>query len=183
MSARHHNRGSTCMRDWSRIIALGAVSLLLVAGVSGCTSDREELEQYIAQVKKRPGGRIEPLPEIKPYETFAYNATDQRSPFSIASPAGPGGGVRPDAKRNREFLEQFSLDTLSMVGTLKLGGRAFGLVQTKDGLVHRVQPGQYMGQNDGKITAVSDSKISLVEIVPDGMGGYMERTAAIGLTD
>lgn len=171
------------MRDWTRIIALGALSLLVAAAVSGCSSEQEELEQWVAQVKKRPGGRIEPLPEIKAYETFAYNAGDQRSPFSMAAPAGPGGSVRPDAKRNREFLEQFSLDTLSMVGTLKLGGRYFGLVQTKDGLVHRVQPGQYMGQNDGKITTVSDSKISLVEIVPDGMGGYMERTAAIGLTD
>lgn len=171
------------MRDWSRTIALGAVSLLLLAGVVGCTTDREELEQYVAEVKKRPGGRIEPLPEIKPYESFVYNAIDQRSPFSIAAPSGVGSGVRPDQKRNREFLEQFSLDTLSMVGTLKLGGRSFGLVQTKDGLVHRVLPGQYMGQNDGKITSISDSKIALVEIVPDGMGGYMERPAAIGLTD
>jgi type IV pilus assembly protein PilP len=91
--------------------------------------------------------------------------------------------VRPDSKRNREFLEQFSLDTLAMVGTLKLQGRSYGLVQTRDGLVHRVLPGQYMGQNDGKITSITDSKISLVEIVPDGMGGYMERPAAIGLTD
>jgi type IV pilus assembly protein PilP len=170
------------MRDRTGIIALAALGLLLTIGLSGCTSDRDELEQWIAQVKKRPGGRIEPLPEIKPYETFAYNAGDQRSPFSMAAPAGPGG-LRPDAKRNREFLEQFSLDTLAMVGTLNLGGRAFGLVQTKDGLVHRVQPGQYMGQNDGKIVSISDSKISLVEIVPDGMGGYMERDAAIGLTD
>ncbi|HEY4645811.1 MAG TPA: pilus assembly protein PilP [Steroidobacteraceae bacterium] len=171
------------MRDRTRIIALGALGLLVAAGVSGCSSEQEELERWVAQVKKRPGGRIEPLPEIKPYESFAYNASDQRSPFSMSRPAGPGDGVRPDSKRNREFLEQFSLDTLAMVGTLKLGGRAFGLVQTKDGLVHRVLPGQYMGQNDGKIVSVSDSKISLVEIVPDGMGGYMERTAAIGLTD
>jgi type IV pilus assembly protein PilP len=91
--------------------------------------------------------------------------------------------VRPDTKRNREFLEQFSLDTLKMVGTLKLEGRQFGLVQTKDGLVHRVLPGQYVGQNDGKIVSISDAKISLVEIVPDGMGGYMERPAALGLKD
>jgi type IV pilus assembly protein PilP len=170
------------MREWNRLIALGVLGLLAGIGLSGCSSDRDELEEYIAEVKKRPGGRIEPLPEIKPYETFAYNAAEQRSPFSIAAPAGPGG-VRPDVKRNREFLEQFSLDTLAMVGTLKLGGRAYGLVQTKDGLVHRVLQGQYMGQNDGKIVSISDSKISLVEIVPDGMGGYMERNAAIGLTD
>lgn len=174
--------GSAGMRDSIRIIVLGALGLLGVAALSGCSSEQDDLEEWIAQVKKRPGGRIEPLPEVKPYETFAYNAVEQRSPFSIVSPAGPTG-LRPDSKRNREFLEQFSLDTLSMVGTLKLSGRAYGLVQTKDGLVHRVLPGQYMGQNDGKITAITDSKISLVEIVPDGMGGYMERPAAIGLTD
>lgn len=171
------------MRDWTRFIVLGAMGLLTAAVLTGCKSEQEKLEDYIAEIKKRPGGRIEPLPEVKPYETFVYNAADQRSPFSMVSPAGPGGGVRPDIKRNREFLEQFSLDTLAMVGTLRLGGRAFGLVQTKDGLVHRVLPGQYMGQNDGKIISISESKISLVEIVPDGMGGYMERPAAIGLTD
>lgn len=175
------NPASTGMRDWIRIAALGVAALAAAAGMSACTSEQEQLEQWIAEVKKRPGGRIEPLPEVKPYETFAYNAADQRSPFSMAAPAGPGGGVRPDTKRNREFLEQFSLDTLSMVGTLRLAGRNFGLVQTKDGLVHRVLPGQYMGQNDGKIVSISESKISLVEIVPDGMGGYMERPAAIGL--
>ncbi len=171
------------MRDSTRIIVLGALGLLATLALSGCSSEQDDLEEWVAQVKKRPGGRIEPLPEVKPYETFAYTAADQRSPFSMVSPAGPAGGVRPDSKRNREFLEQFSLDTLSMVGTLKLGGRSYGLVQTKDGLVHRVLPGQYMGQNDGKIITISDSKISLVEIVPDGMGGYMERPAAIGLTD
>jgi type IV pilus assembly protein PilP len=161
---------------------LSVLGLVTVAGLTACSTEQDDLEEWIAEVKKRPGGRIEPLPEVKPYETFVYNAAEQRSPFSLMSPAGPSG-VRPDSKRNREFLEQFSLDTLSMVGTLKLSGRAYGLVQTKDGLVHRVLPGQYMGQNDGKIVSISDSKISLVEIVPDGMGGYMERPAAIGLTD
>jgi type IV pilus assembly protein PilP len=170
------------MSDSIKIIVLSVLGLLTVAGLSACSSEQDDLEEWIAEVKKRPGGRIEPLPEVKPYETFAYSAADLRSPFSIMSPAGPTG-VRPDSKRNREFLEQFSLDTLSMVGTLKLEGRAYGLVQTKDGLVHRVLPGQYMGQNDGKIVSITDSKISLVEIVPDGMGGYMERPAAIGLTD
>lgn len=91
--------------------------------------------------------------------------------------------VRPDSKRNREFLEQFSLDTLKMVGTLNLGGQNYGLVQTKDGLVHRVVPGNYMGQADGRINKISPSKIDLTEIVPDGLGGYIERPAALALTE
>jgi type IV pilus assembly protein PilP len=100
-------------------------------------------------------------------------------------PGGSGGGsadsLRPDSRRNREFLEQFSLDTLRMVGTLRLADRTYGLVKTKDGLVHRVLPGNYMGQADGKVTEISPSKISVVEIVPDGLGGYMERPAALAL--
>jgi type IV pilus assembly protein PilP len=108
-----------------------------------------------------------------------------RSPFMPSAPGAGAGlaGVRPDQKRNREFLEQFSLDTLRMVGTLRLGGSMFGLVQTKDGLVHRVAVGEHLGQAEGKITEISPSKISLVEIVPDSLGGYMERPAALALNE
>jgi len=172
------------MRELTRDCVAILAGAVVLGALAGCSSEKEDLEQWIAQTKARPGGRIEDLPEVKPYESFAYSAVSLRSPFIPGAPAASvGGGVRPDIRRNREFLEQFSLDTLTMVGTLKLEGRAFGLVQTKDGLVHRVLPGQYMGQNDGKIVAIGDSKISLVEIVPDGMGGYMERPAAIGLSD
>lgn len=170
-------------RGISRAVSAAAV-LALLAGIAGCSSGQGELQEWIAEVKKKPGGRIDPLPEVKPYDSFVYNPANLRSPFVPGAPgASLAGGVRPDARRNREFLEQFSLDTLTMVGTLNLGGRSFGLIQTKDGLVHRVLPGQYMGQNDGKIVTISDAKISLIEIVPDGMGGYMERPAAIGLSD
>jgi len=171
------------MRDLLRKTVLAAVAVTGATLLGGCSGAQSDLQQWIAEVKQRPGGRIEPLPEVKPYETYAYADADLRSPFAPAAPAAAGGGVRPDTKRNREFLEQFSLDTLKMVGTLRLEGRQFGLVQTKDGLVHRVLPGQYVGQNDGKILSISDAKISLVEIVPDGMGGYMERPAALGLKD
>jgi type IV pilus assembly protein PilP len=91
--------------------------------------------------------------------------------------------IRPDVSRPREFLEQFSLDTLAMVGTLRLKGRTYGLVQTRDGLVHRVLPGNHLGQNDGRITAIAENEISLVEIIPDGMGGFIERPAALALSD
>jgi type IV pilus assembly protein PilP len=121
---------------------------------------------------------------VKPYEQFIYSAMTLRSPFQPGSPGGPAGaGVRPDQKRNREFLEQFSLDTLKMVGTLKLGGSYYGLVQTKDNLVHRVVTGNYIGQADGRITDITPSKITVIEIVPDGLGGYIERPAALGLTE
>ncbi len=167
-----------------RTIAFAGLACVALLATSGCSSRDSELDSFIAATKKEPGGRIEPLPEVKPYESFAYTAQNLRSPFM---PGGSGGSsassVRPDIKRNREFLEQFSLDTLRMVGTLKLGGRTFGLVQTKDGLVHRVLPGNYMGQAEGKVVDIAASKIDLVEIVPDGLGGYMERPASLALNE
>ena len=163
------------------------VLLAAMLGVAAC-SDSDDLDQYINETKARPGGRIEPLPEITPYEVFTYQADVQgfRSPFVPDTPqaaAGPGSGVRPVDDRPREFLEAYSLDTLRMVGTLNLGANDYGLVQTPDGLIHRVVPGNYLGQNDGRITDISDSKIEIVEIISDGIGGYIERDAAISLND
>ena len=153
--------------------------------LSACASGDDELEQFIASTKQEASGNVEPLPEVKPYRSFAYSASGLRSPFQPGTPAGGAlaNSVRPDSQRNREFLEQFSLDTLRMVGTLDLGGRKFGLVKSKDGLVHRVLPGNHIGQSDGKIVEIGASKITLVEIVPDGVGGYMERPAALALNE
>jgi type IV pilus assembly protein PilP len=167
------------------------VLLILAAGLvlGACGGDMDDLDQYINEIKARPGGRIEPLPEITPYEVFSYTADVQgfRSPFVPDSPQIAGGstdgGTRPDEARSREFLESFPLDTLRMVGTLQLGEVNFGLVQTSDGLIHRVIPGNYMGQNDGRIVAIRDSEIELIEIISDGIGGYLERDAAVALAD
>lgn len=176
----HSHRIRTAARLATLALAAGAYALL-----TACSSADDELARFVEDTKKEPGGRVEPLPEIKPYETFVYSATDLRSPFLPSSPGAGAGlaGVRPDQKRNREFLEQYSLDTLKMVGTLRLGSSIFGLVQTKDGLVHRVTTGNHIGQAEGKITEISPSKISLVEIVPDSLGGYMERPAALALNE
>ena len=162
-----------------------ALVAAVVATVAGCSSDLDDLQARITEVKSRPGGRIEPLPEVKPYETFSYAATSLRSPFVQGMPATAmaPGALRPDFNRPREFLEQFSLDTLRMVGTLRMNGRTYGLIQTQDGLVHRVLPGNRVGQSDGRITAIEEGKISLIEIVTDGVGGFIERPAAIALSE
>lgn len=164
------------------LLPLAAFAALALAG---CSNDMEKLQQQVAEIKGRPGERIEPLPEIKPYESFIYNASSMRSPFVPSAPvrSDMASGVRPDVKRPREFLEQFPLDTMRMVGTLQLQGRNYGLVQGKDGLVHRVLPGNFMGQNDGRIVGITGTRISIIEIVPDGLGGYIERPAALALTE
>jgi type IV pilus assembly protein PilP len=160
-----------------------------MVGLAACGGDMDDLDQYINEIKARPGGRIEPLPEVKPYEGFTYvaDAEGVRSPFVPDTPqvasAGPSGGVGPDPDRSPEFLEGFPLDTLRMVGTLYIGETMYGLVQTSDGLIHRVVPGNYLGQNDGRISDINESEIELVEIISDGIGGYIERDAAISLSD
>ena len=162
-----------------------AVVCALLAGLAtaGCSGGQSDLQKWIEATKKKPGGRIQPLPEVKPYESFVYSAANLRSPFQPQSANSNGQNLRPSTRRNREFLEGFSLDTLKMVGTFKVGNNFYGLVQSKDGLVHKVQPGNYLGQNDGKVTEITGSKISLVEIIPDGLGGYIERPASLALQD
>src|SRR5436309_13527490 len=153
-----------------RLQLLGmALACVGYAALTACSSADNGLARFIGDTKKEPGGRVEPLPEIKPYETFLYSAAELRSPFLPSTPgAGAGyGGIRPDAKRNREFLEQFSPDTLKMVGTLRLGGQMYGLVQTKDVLVHRVTAGNHLGQAAGKSTDITQAKIKLLRVVTD----------------
>src|SRR5262245_52529778 len=97
-----------------------ALALAAAATLAGCSDDMSELNGKVEEIKARPGGRIDPLPEVKPYETYTYAATSMRSPFLAGMPAASvaNAGIRPDQNRPREFLEQFSLDTLKMVGTL-----------------------------------------------------------------
>ena len=104
------------------------------------------------------------------------------APQNIAA-ANPNSIDGPDPDRPREFLEQFPLDGLRMVGSLEINQIKAGLVQATDGLVHRVTVGNHLGQNYGRVTSISDSEIELVEIIPDGLGGYIQRPASIGLSD
>ena len=165
------------------------VALMLVAAgaISACGGDGDDLDAYINEIKARPGGRIEPLPEINPYRSFTYVADIEgiRSPFAPDTPqaAQVPNGTRPDLERSRKFLEQFPLDSLRMVGTLDLAGTNYGLIQDSEGLIHRVAPGNYIGQNDGRIVGITESEIQVIEIVSDGIGGYLEREAAVGLVD
>jgi type IV pilus assembly protein PilP len=171
----------------SKVLTRSLAAAVLAATLSACSGGNDDLRAYIDQIKARPGGRIDALPQVQPAPTFAYEAGTRRSPFVADAPqrrrTGPGAVDGPDPNRPREFLEQFPLDTLKMVGTLADRRASFGLVQTADGLVHRVAVGNHMGQNYGRIVAISDSQIQLVEIIPDGLGGFLERPASIALAD
>ena len=164
------------------------VILAAALALGGCADDTmKDLKAYVEEVKARPGGPIKPVPEFKPAETYTYAPADRRSPFVVQeaeteqTQAVAGTGPRPDPNRRREELEQFPLDTLRMVGILEQNNEIWGLVQSKEKTIYRVQPDNYMGQNHGKINRITEDQIELTELVPDGIGGYIERRATLAL--
>ncbi len=171
----------------SRLRQAGALALLLALG--GCESGHEDLRDYVASVQSQPAGEIPPLPQVQAYEPFEYPG-HRRDPFDASAvtqqllPQKKGSGsVHIDPNRPREYLEGFPLDSLKMVGTLQQGGKLWALVRTPDGTVQRVGVGNYLGQHHGRIKRITETGIELVEIVPDGFGGYMERPARIALSN
>ncbi len=158
--------------------------------LAGCANpDLDELRSYVDTVKSKPPGRIDPIPEIKQITTFAYEANDRRDPFKPVESeeeqqAGViESGISPDFNRRKEELESHTLDSMRMVGILEQQGVTWGLVSTKEGTIHRVKTGNYMGQNHGRIVQISEDRIQLTEIVQDGTGGYSERQASLALTE
>ncbi len=164
-----------------RILCVAAA----VAALPACTPDND-LRQWVAQEKAKKGAPLQPLPTVKTFETFLYDSKDRRDPFELSAEEQEqdvANGPRPDQNRPREPLESFPLDGLKMSGTLGLAKSIEGLVRDPDGVVHRVRVGNYLGQNYGRVTAISEEKIDLVELVPNGAGGWMERAATIALGD
>lgn len=167
------------------------VALALAFALAGCgrgitstPGDAPNLEEWVANVKAKPAPPLEPLPVMQQFETFEYAAQGLRDPFSDAfTSRDTGTGPRPDSHRRKQTLEQFPLDSLDMVGTIGTGKNLVGLVTAPDKVVYRVTPGVYMGQSDGRVTAVYEDRIELVELVPDGAGGWLERPASIALED
>lgn len=173
-----------------KLYSMRPLSLIAASvALGGCAADDTDLRRYIDEVKTRPGGRIEPLPDIRPAPTFVYVPGARRSPFVPDTPQrqataeNPNAVPGPDPNRPQEFLEQYPLDSLEMVGTLNATGAYFGLIRTSNGLIRRVSTGDHMGQNYGRITSISDTEIRLIEIIPDGLGNYLERPAGVGLVD
>lgn len=162
--------------------------LLSVALLFGCSSGQRQfadLEEFMREVQARPQRPPDPLPEFKPYEPFAYSAAGKRSPFEppVEQRRRPEGmpDVQPDPNRVKQFLEQFSLNDLSMVGTLERDAETYALIRDATGSVHRVTVGDFMGPNHGEIRAIAEAGIELEEIVPDGVGGWLQRVRTIRL--
>jgi type IV pilus assembly protein PilP len=153
---------------------------------AGCGSQMDDLKKFVRDSEKNLPRRVEPLPSVKPFEPFAYEGFDLPDPFKprkLAAPKeGPGTGVAPDLNRRKEPLEAFPLDQLKMVGTLQQGKETYALVRA-DKTLYRVKKGNYMGQNFGLITDVTDSEIKLKEIVQDSGGDWAERQSVLPLLE
>jgi len=169
---------------------LTALSLLGMLLLHGCSSDNlADLRAYADQVKKRPGGRIPPLPEVKPFPSHTYAMMEYKDPFEVPKTeeekAGraPGTGPQPPKDHVPEALEAFPLDSLRMVGTLEQEDQLWAIVRAQDGTIYRVREGNYMGQNYGRITHISDQQMDVREIVPDTHDGYIERDQTIALSE
>ncbi len=175
-----------------------AVLLLVAVGLAGCAeSDVDDLRAFVAKVKASKQGRVEPLPEFVPTASFRYSAAGMDDPFiswelkrsrELAARRAEeevvvSNGLTPDVRRRREPLENYPLDTLRMVGTMTREGEQVVLVKSPDGLISRVSPGNYLGQNHGRVVAIKEDRIELVEIVPDGLGGWLERPASLTLME
>lgn len=179
------NQTNSTSRRSSLRIALAA--LAATAMLTGCEKDMTDLEEFVAQTRLKHQGRVDPLPDFVQYESFTYAEMDLRDPFrpqtelTAASVNLNNSGPRPSDNRNREILEAYPLDALKMVGILKQRASSWALIQDPDGTIHRVQPGNFAGQNHGKIVQISETQINLVELIPDGISGWIQREAQLAL--
>ena len=163
----------------ARIMVVAWVALL-----AGCGSaTHEDLREWMAEQGKGAKGRLDPLPTIRPYEPFAYNAFDLPDPFKPRKiePNKSTSKLAPDLTRRREPLEAFPLESLSMVGTIEKGKALYALVKTPERDIYQVRQGNYLGQNYGVVVDISDSELKLKELVQDGAGDWAERSSALNL--
>ena len=174
----------TDMIKYSKIITRGLFSLVLIMVLVGCTRGQSDLETWVAKTKAEPAPPLQPLPVMQQFESFEYAAQNLRDPFSPPVPdRNEGSGPRPDPERRKEVLEAFPLDSMNMAGTIGAGKGLVGLLTAPDKVTYKIKPGNYLGQNDGRVTAVYEDRIEIVELVPDGAGGWLERQAKIALED
>ncbi|NVJ49875.1 MAG: pilus assembly protein PilP [Gammaproteobacteria bacterium] len=173
------------------------ISLLALIGLSGCSSNKDDLQEWIDSVKAKPAGPINPAPEVKQAPKFEYSASDFRSPFAELEPEvetelqviadGCDASVQPDPNRRREDLERFSLDSMEMVGAMTKGEVKWGLVKMTSGpsvgKVFKVAIGNYLGVNHGRITDIDEYRIVIETLVPDGQGCWEKRVVNMALNE
>jgi type IV pilus assembly protein PilP len=178
------------MEDRSSSGRTAFILMTMLMALAGCSSiDNSDLNNRLSEIKARPARKIPPLPVFKPYETFLYSASGEQDPFKsldsmTMAPVEDERAIdNPLGDRNPEALEQYPLDTLRYVGQLTTDGRDWAIVTSPDLIVHRVKVGNYLGQNYGRITAIQEDKILITETIADDYRGWIERDAALSLSE
>jgi len=164
---------------------------LACLALTGCGSERhlDEVKQYVKESDNLPRGRIDPLPEVKPYEPFEYAAYELLDPFvarkiqAVKPPARDPNDPRLDPARRKGPLEAFPLENLKMVGTLQQKKDIFALIKTPDNNLHRVKPGDFMGQNFGRISDINESALKLKELIQDSGNEWKEEERTLLLQE
>lgn len=172
-----------------------SVALALSLLMQGCiwVEDTTDLRQFVTEKAAVPGGKIEPLPEFKPYESFVYEGSSLRDPFvplvmltqEQTIPQDGQTELQPDTDRIKEYLEEFPVDQLVMVGTITAlnDGALISLIRDTNGEVHQVQVGNHLGLDYGVVMAIDERSMKLEEIVSNGRGGWMKRPRTVTLPE
>ena len=176
------------IRTACRVVLLVTVPAIFM---TACNSEMDDLERYIADVKSRPSEPIQPIPPVKTYSPYTYDGLTGRDPFRASTSEGSDDtaatsnrdGPRPDVNRAREYLEQFELDTLAMVGTFSMDDSHWGLIRDPDGVVHRLAVSNYIGKNHGRVSYIQETQLGLSELITDGLGGWLVRDASIAVEE
>ena len=164
------------------------MSLMIMLTLSACSESLEDLNKYIVDVKERPADPIPPIPAVRTYTPYEYDGAVGRGPFrpslsegSDDERSGNRSGPQPDVARAKEYLERYELDAMAMVGTFRKEEFYWALVRDPEGEVHRIPVGNYIGKNHGQVVQISDTRVSLSELISDGAGGWLVREASIAL--
>ena len=163
---------------------IAALTLLSLAACSGAGHD--DLTQFVKNSGANMHGKVEPLPEVKPYQVFTYDAGDLPDPFKprkLKLSSGDGGGLQPDLNRPKELLESYALENLKMVGELKKKNEVYAVIKAPGDNIYMVKVGNYLGQNFGKVVAITDTEVKLKETVQDSAGDWAERDDTLTLQD
>jgi type IV pilus assembly protein PilP len=165
--------------------AIASLVLLLLAACGG--AEFADLKEFVDNSGKEMRGRIEPLPQVKAYEPMTYEAFDLSDPFQPRKiqpdKAAALGGPAPDLNRRKEALEAYPLESLKMVGTLERGKQRWALIKTPDSNLYRVRNGNYLGQNFGVVAMITETSVTLKELIQDTNGSWSERTSTLQLLD
>lgn len=163
------------------------LAFFMLVGLTACGGEENvELKSYVNEVKARQKGHIPPLPKPIAFEVFTYDDSNLRNPFVPTvelQAAESNNGLKPNMNRERDVLEQYALGSLKMMGSLEKNNRRWALIRASDGTLYRITTGRHLGKNNGKVVSITETQLELKEIVPDGLGGWIERMTTLAVSE